>query len=59
MQHIRPVSVDEAESRALPILLAGFRRRGELRSPQERALRAEVKLARDDQHRQEPKICAL
>jgi len=57
MQHIKPVSVEEARSKALPILLAGFHRRGRSRSLRERGLRADVKLARDDE--QEPRICVL
>lgn len=57
--HIKPATIEEAQAKALPILVAGFRRRGAQRTAQERAVRAEVKLVRDDQHCQEPRVCAL
>lgn len=59
MQQIQPVSVAEARAKALPILLAGYRRRGAARTSDERAHRAELKVARDDEFGQPPKICAL
>lgn len=59
MQHLAPVSAEEAELKALPILMAGYLRRGRRRSARERALRAAVKLERDDRRCQPPRICAL
>jgi hypothetical protein len=59
MNYLKPVSIEEAQNKALPILLAGYKRRGANRSLWERARRAEVKLERDDKRRQEPQISAL
>lgn len=59
MKHLQPVSVEVARQIALPILLNGYRRRGQQRATWERAQRAEVKLERDDKRRQEPRVCAL
>ncbi|MCA9547465.1 MAG: hypothetical protein KC613_23840 [Myxococcales bacterium] len=59
MKHIQPVSVEQARSEALPLLLQGFNRRGQARTDRERSQRAAVKLERDDRHCTPPEICTL
>lgn len=59
MRRCKPVSVEEAREKALPLLLAGYERRGRMRNEQERARRAAVKVERDDQDPREPRIFAL
>lgn len=59
VKYVKPASVEEAERKALPILQAGYDRRGQPRAAKEREKRAQVKLDRDDQAPQRPRICAL
>lgn len=59
MTYLPQVSAAEAQLKALPILMAGYLRRGRHRSLRERALRATVKLERDDRRCQPPRICVL
>lgn len=59
IKYIKPVSVEEAREKALPILVEGYRKRGEQRSEVDKLKRSALKLERDKWSDSEPKICAL
>ncbi len=59
IKYIKPVSVEESREKALPILVEGYRKRGEQRSAGEKLKRSALKLERDKWSDSEPKICAL
>ncbi|MBU1896978.1 hypothetical protein KKB55_04325 [Myxococcota bacterium] len=59
MIQIKRASVEECLTKALPILIAGYEKRGQRRSEEERSQRNKVKLERDDEHNNPPQLCSI
>jgi hypothetical protein len=59
MHKIRRVAIADAQKYALPILVAGFKKRRKLRSTAEESLRSPEKVARDRVDSSKPHICTI
>ena len=59
MANLKRASLDYARREALPILLAGYEKRGRLRSTSEEKHRSCEKLSRDRKYSTKPHISAI
>ena len=56
---IQRISIKKAQKKALPILLSGFEKRHQMRSPEEDSRRASEKVARDRQTARKPHLSTI
>jgi hypothetical protein len=59
MQKLKRVPLKEAQEKALPILLSGFKKRQKLRSSAEEVFRSPEKVARDRLNTARPHISSI